>query len=128
MPEMRGRLDEHGQPVLDLRLAGGTNVLTALVDTGFDGDMLVHRDHLTGAGIDMLLSHVEFARLADGNEAVLYAVPSTIEWFGTSRAVTIHVLPSDAAADEPILIGCRLLRDSRLEIDFPREIVRVSLE
>ncbi len=37
---MDGRLDNRGQPVLDLGLAGARDTLTALIDTGFDGELL----------------------------------------------------------------------------------------
>jgi hypothetical protein len=65
-------------------------------------------------------------RLADGSEATLLGAPLVVDWLGEQRSVRADLVPAIRPASARPLIGCRLLRDSRLEIDFPRSTVLVS--
>ena len=51
MPTIEGHLDDQGMPVIDLQLLPSRSALTALLDTGFDGALLVFYDDLRRAGI-----------------------------------------------------------------------------
>lgn len=123
---MEGRLDPQGLPVLDLQLGTSGTRITALVDTGFDGELLLTNDQLRAAGIEVVFDRADQVRLADGSEVMLFGTTLEIDWHGEPRAVTADVVPASAPAGVRPLIGCRLLRDSRLEIDFPRGTVRLS--
>lgn len=126
MPTLEGRLDDAGFPLLDLRLIPSPRPLTALIDTGFDGELMVYYDDLRAAGIEAVFDRAVQARLADGSSTTLLGTILTVEWFDGPRQVHVDVVPAIRPAHAYPFIGCRLLRDSRLEIDFPRGSVLVS--
>ncbi len=122
---MEGHLDEHGQPVIEIRLAGSTDPFTFLIDTGFDGEMLLYEHQLSRAGIPLIYQDMTRARLADGSEATFFVMTASVEWHGEAREVSIDVIPRAAPPLAWGLIGCGLLRDSRLAIDFPAATVQI---
>jgi clan AA aspartic protease len=80
---------------------GATNMIEAIVDTGFNGELT-----LPLASIDALRlawSQSGRALLADGSEILFDSYEAVIEWDGAARPVTV-----DAAESEP-LIGMALL-------------------
>lgn len=126
MPTIEGLLNADGLPVIALELVGGTRPLTVLIDTGFDGDLLVYYDDLRGIGIEAQVDRIVQARLADGSEATLLGAMLTVNWYGDARAVRADLVPAIRPASALPLVGCRLLRDSRVDIDFARGTVLVS--
>ena len=122
---MDGRLDEHGQPVIEIRLGRSTDPFTFLIDTGFDGEMLLYEDQLSQAGIRLIYQDMTRARLADGSEATFFVAAATVQWHGEVREISIDVIPRAAPPLAWGLIGCGLLRDSRLAIDFPAATVQI---
>ena len=126
MPTIEGRLNDDGLPVIALDLIGGTRPLAALVDTGFDGELLVYYDDLRSIGIEARVDRIVQARLADGSEATLLGAMLTVNWYGDARAVRADLVPAIRPASALPLLGCRLLRDSRVDIDFPRGTVLIS--
>ena len=126
MPTIEGRLNDDGLPMIALDLIGGTRPLAALVDTGFDGELLVYYDDLRGIGIEARVDRVVQGRLADGSEATLLGAMLTVNWYGDARAVRADLVPAIRPASALPLVGCRLLRDSRVDIDFPRGTVLIS--
>ena len=126
MPTIEGHIDDQGMPLIDLQLIPSRSALTALLDTGFDGELLVYYDDLRRAGIEVAADRIVQARLADGSDATLLGAPLIIDWFGELRPVRADIVPAIRPANARPLVGCRLLRDSRLEIDFPRGTVLVS--
>lgn len=122
---MDGHLDERGQPVISIRLAGSTHPLTFLIDTGFDGEILLYEDQLARAGISLTYEDMARARLADGSEATLFIAAAAAEWHGELRQISVDVIPRAAPPSAWGLLGCGLLRDSRLAIDFPARTVEV---
>jgi len=113
-------------PFVDLSLAGATRFLPALLDTGYDGELLVYYDDLRGIGIEARVDRVVQARLADGSDATLLGASLTIDWLGEARSVQADIVPAIRPASARPLVGCRLLRDSRLDIDFQRGTVLIS--
>ena len=126
MPTIEGHLDDQGMPFIDLQLIPSRSARTALLDTGFDGELLVYYDDLHRAGIEVAADRIVQARLADGSDATLLGATLIIAWFGELRPVRADIVPAIRPANARSLVGCRLLRDSRLEIDFPRGTVLVS--
>jgi predicted aspartyl protease len=126
MPTIEGQLDDVGFPLLALRLIPSTRPLTVLIDTGFDGELMVYHDDLHAAGVEAVFDRAVQARLADGSQVTLLGAMLTVDWFGEPQRIHADVVPAIRPAHAYPLIDCRLLRDSRLEIDFPRGIVLVS--
>jgi predicted aspartyl protease len=127
MPTISGRLDGHGQPVVDLRIIGALRDATALVDTGYDGEILFYHDQLRDIGVQPIFTHMDRIRLADGTEIPLLVATVVVDWLGEPKPVNVDVVASSPPHDARSLIGCRLLRDALLEVDFPRGEVRISL-
>lgn len=82
MPVMDGHLDERGMPVLDLAVSPHAGRITTLIDTGFDGELLVYHDQLRAIGVDVVFDRAEQLRLADGSEVTLLGATLTIDWHG----------------------------------------------
>lgn len=126
MPAIEGRLDVFALPLLDLRFLPTSRALTVVIDTGFDGELMVYYDDLGRLGIEATVDRGVPARLADGSEVLWPGAALTVDWFGEPRRLRAILVPSIRPSRTYPLIGCRLLRDSRLEIDFPRGTVRIT--
>jgi predicted aspartyl protease len=126
MPTIEGRLDDTGFPLVDLQVVPSARTLAMLIDTGFDGELMLYHDDLRAAGIEAVFDHDVQVRLADGTLTSFLGTTLTIEWFGQPRRISVDVVPAIRPAHAYPVIGCRLLRDSRLEIDFPRRTVLVT--
>lgn len=122
---MDGRLDGNGQPVIPVRFLGATVPLTLLIDTGFDGELLLYPEQLSRLGIPATYQDMTRVRLADGSEATFFIASATVEWQGEPRPVSIDVIPRPAPPSARGLLGCGLLRDSRLSIDVPAGAVQI---
>ena len=122
---MDGRLDGNGQPVIPVRFLGATVPITLLIDTGFDGELLLYAEQLSRIGVPATYQDMTRVRLADGSEVTFFIANATVEWQGEPRTVSIDVIPRPAPASAKGLLGCGLLRDSRLSIDFPAGAVQI---
>ena len=123
---MDGRLDERGQPVLDLSLAGVADSLPVLIDTGFDGELIAYQDQLVQINLQPSYRDVERVRLADGTLVVTLVTNVAVSWHGAFRPVTVNVVTQDAPEGARALLGCQLLRDSTLEVAFPDGTIRIT--
>ena len=111
-----GRVNDVGLAEIELLVRGpsGRNLLvTALIDTGFTGDLTLSR-----GDIDVLLLDVVGTRrgeLANG-EFVLFTVYRAIaNWHGLDQEIAVVESNSDS------LVGMSLLQGSRLTIDVTSE-------
>ena len=116
MAQVVGSVDARNRPVV--RIAGGEDELLAIIDTGFNGDMIVSASGLRTLGCSAVGPTVDI-ELGDGSRARVRMTRASIEWLGAHR--TIQLLFAEAwqpAADEPCgLIGTRLLAPHLLLID-----------
>ena len=79
MATIVGRLDGRGQPIIDLRFVGTTDPLTAMIDTGYDGDVLCYHEQLSGIAGATGFVQSHRVRLADGTEVVLLVSRATLD-------------------------------------------------
>ena len=101
-------------PTATVEVIGGRKSieLTAIVDTGFDGDLCVPVKYAVQLGLELIgESPVEFADGTQKNE-LLFA--GSARFFGETHQVEITLTTSQDA-----LIGTRLLNRYALAIDFP---------
>lgn len=116
--ELRGRF-EHGMPYVSLRVEG--EELLALVDTGFDGYVM-----LSQADINRLrlreMGQTTY-RTADGQIHEGRVYQGRIEWMGNATAVAIDSTDGDFA-----LIGMGLLRSVRLVMEPALQILTLSAD
>jgi predicted aspartyl protease len=128
--DLVGKIDHLGRPIVRLALVGLEDDIPALVDTGCNLHLvttqsIARQAHLTKTGIQ------EGGQLAAG-DATFDLYVGTIEWFGKSRNVVIHVPAKETIQyrereDDPkCIIGTRLLRFSDLAISFHKNSVQIS--
>ncbi len=89
-----------------------TKVLTATVDTGFNGDVCIPTRHAVQLGLELIGE--EFVELADGAEKHQLVFAGSVHFFSETREVKIMLTDSEDA-----LIGTRLLNLFPLTIEFP---------
>ena len=125
--KLAGSVDERGRPTV--RLETPNESLLVVVDTGFNGDLMLSRDaaRVLGAASDFSETEVE---LGDGKNARVFEARTVIEWLGKQRPV--RVLISDELTthgDAPVgLLGTNLLAPHVLRIDFAEGSVSVEAE
>lgn len=100
---IEGHFDANLAPRLEVSTVGG-RVLDLVLDTGFNGELMLPRVILRELGFPYR-SRVR-VELADGYEG-------TILWFGRERVVGIFATGSDEG-----LMGTQMLFGCRLEIDL----------
>ncbi len=108
---MIGEVTRFREARVSLVLRGPANVavsVEAVVDTGFDGELVVPREVIDKLGLR--LRGVEQGTLADGSTASLPRYRARVEWDGQIRGVI--VLAGDGA-----LVGMSLMHKHRLTID-----------
>jgi len=89
--------------------SGGSHRVEVVIDTGFDGELILPRTVVAALGLTPQGTY--HARLADGRHVVLDYYEASIMWHGRPR--TVRVLQSGVVA----LLGMELLQGSRLILD-----------
>ena len=124
---LNGPLNQHGLPIVDIRVEGFPDPISVLVDTGFNGELIISEEQAQGSGILYLPGHAYPAMVANAQRPGFYPGAGYVSWFLERRGVNIHVLPGQTP-QEPWtpMIGTRLLADCHLEIDFPNRTVVIT--
>jgi clan AA aspartic protease len=100
------------QARLDLEVlgsSGGWHVVEAVIDTGFDGELMLSGALIAALGLASLGTY--HANLAHGKRTILKYYEATVMWHGRRRR--IEVLESGGVS----LLGMELLQGSRLILD-----------
>lgn len=101
-------------PTARIEIIGGRQAieLTAIVDTGFDGDLCLPTRVAVQLGLELIgESDVE---LADGTRRNQLVFAGSVQFFSETQEVQIMLTDS-----EDSLIGTNLLEKHRVSIDFP---------
>jgi predicted aspartyl protease len=122
-----GWIDARHRPLINLQAPNSDDPVPALVDTGFNGELLTD-----GSGADAfscqltgLYEEVE----AVGGAPLTAIARATIIWHGRVRDVDIHIVLNQnkrRRGDPVAIIGTLLLNDSKLTIDFVQQIVEIE--
>jgi clan AA aspartic protease len=120
MAREEGSVNARREAWLRVRTAGG-ETLDCLIDTGFDGALVLPRSdtsrlNLTVLGRVPIIGVGRIRSVADIAEL-------EVEWLGETRAVEVIVSGGDDS-----LLGTQLLDGSRLVIDYVNYTVTVSNE
>jgi predicted aspartyl protease len=114
---IEGKVNANGVPMISLKVAG--EVFRAVIDTGFNGDLELPeklrarvRPRLLGQATCLLAAGVTI-------QEDVYAVDFTFD------GETVEVEAAFANCGE-LLIGTKLLKSHRLEIDFVARTVRID--
>jgi clan AA aspartic protease len=107
-------------PTAQIHLIGGrqTIELTAVVDTGFDGDLCIPTRVAVQLGLELIGEQP--VELADGTQRGQLVFAGSVRFFGETREVQIMLTDSEDA-----LIGTSLLNHYPLAIEFPGGQVKV---
>jgi predicted aspartyl protease len=123
-----GTVDRLRRPVVRLETSAGDSFL-ALVDTGFNGELMLSQPDATALGFDV--SKVDIKALLAGDVAQkLREGSGRLNWLGSERRVELMVAPASTHRrmdDDPIaLIGTKLLTSHLLFIDFDTLTVEIE--
>ena len=109
---------EAGCPVLTLQLEGEAKPRLSILDTGFNGELMVPQSLATALG--WVPIGVVDCQTASGVTTTTL-VEGRISWFGVSRRVSAMTTDADI-----LLVGMELLHDCELRIRRDLAIVQVS--
>jgi predicted aspartyl protease len=127
MAKVTGSIDDRGRPVIRLEFADDSHLF--IVDTGFNGDMIVSAATARAMSLsrDEDVVRVEFG---DGRASQVVQAEAKLTWLGQTRLM--RVLISEAwhpRAEEPSgLIGTGLLSPHLLLIDFASRLVEIETQ
>lgn len=107
-------------PTVDLEVIGARRAvkLTAIVDTGFDGDVCLTVGVAVALGLELV--NRQRVELADGTQKDELVFAGKVRMLGRSHAVNMLLTASDDT-----LVGTRLLSRYALSIQFPRGELKV---
>jgi clan AA aspartic protease len=115
MESVTGEVDSLGRALVRLRVRREQHAeehdLTAWVDTGFTGELVVPRQLI--AKFNFPPSTSVMAELADGKQVLMDTFFCIVEWFGEQKVV--EVIESEKGFP---LLGVGLLVGRRLSVDY----------
>ena len=127
LSKLTGRTDHLGRPVI--RIEAGDESILALVDTGFNGELMMSETDARMLGFTILERTIHVKLAAEQSEEVLQAIGS-IDWMGKERRVSVLVTTDCSVLrrdDDPVaMIGTALLTPHLLKIDFASRLVEIE--
>ena len=130
MAKLIGSIDALGRPLLRLPISGGHDDLLALVDTGFNGELMTSLDVARSLRIT-LDEDLEPIELGTGTVERVYVGRIDMRWLGRQTRVEVLVSSRWPAPrpDAPVaLIGTRLLRPHQLIIYFDADTLEIETQ
>ena len=124
-----GSVDARGRPIIRLERPDRSDDLLAIVDTGFNGELLMSARDAAAHGFSSI-GVLSAAEVAGGVIQQVAEARATIRWLDEVRRVELlitqtHSLPR--SGDEPVvLIGTKLLAPHLLFIDFATGTVDIE--
>jgi predicted aspartyl protease len=130
-PELiRGGVDDLGRPFLKLDVAGFPEPVTALIDTGFNGAMIVDEYQATQMGLQISRHHRVSALLASQQSETFLLSRGRIGWLGEQPFISAFVIVETererVVRRQEIVLGVELMLNCRLEIDFVARSLTIS--
>ena len=127
MAKVLGSVDDRGRPVVRLEIQGDS--LLVLIDTGFNGTLMVTRAAARLLGVNPLGDETSI-ELGNGTTAQVFEAQTTIAWLGENRLV--RVLVADdwlTVGDAPVgLLGTAMLTPHLLMVDFAARTVEIETQ
>jgi len=130
LAEIIGHVDARNRPIVRLSIAGLEDDVPAIVDTGFNGELLINESDV-GRFQLRLHDFKETVELADRRQELLPHGTGRVLWFGRLRSVNVFIAQGDqpraARPDEPVaLLGTALLSPHKLTVDFATRRVFIT--
>jgi clan AA aspartic protease len=118
--EASGRITENFESVITLEIIteAGFEEIEVVVDTGFDGDLVLPKNLISSLNLIFLFS-TRIDLVGESNKEVDF-FRGQIKWLSNK------VLPVEIIQDESFLIGTNLLRHGKLWIDYQSNEVLIT--
>ncbi len=120
---MIGKMDDERRALLEVAIAnrmdGEPTVVTAWIDTAFDGHLVLSLQLIKDLELEPL-AETE-AILADGSKVVLETYLCFLNWFG--QQLPLQVIANDGRYP---LLGTALFEDRVLHIDYRQRVVQLD--
>ena len=113
-----GEVNSSREALVEIRLGGGQR-FECVIDTGFNGDLMLPRLFIDRLGIP-IRGRMVF-EIVGGTSLIAPVAYANIEWLDEQREVEIIVSDGDDA-----LIGTQLLAETTLSINYVTRIVSIS--
>jgi clan AA aspartic protease len=118
MPQESGSVNALREAMVEIRFAGG-HKLECVVDTGFDGALIVPASVAQTFGLSVV-ARLAF-ELVGGARMSADVALSEVEWLGQQRTVEVILSKGDDA-----LIGTEMFEDVKLIIDYANRLTMIS--
>ena len=130
MSEIIGHVDARDRPIVSLSVPGQEDQFLVIVDTGFNGQLLIHDAAATRLNCESRRVDVR-VEFADRGSRILDLGRGSIVWFGRHQEVDVWITTAEpgrtTTADQPIgLLGTGLLSPHKLTVDFATRRVVIS--
>jgi hypothetical protein len=132
LAEIVGHVDARDRPIVSVLVPGHEDAFSMIVDTGFNGQLLINETEIDRFGCELLNVEgpVEFA---DKERRALPLARGKIIWFGRLQDVEVWITSTElgraSVPDEPAgLLGTALLKPHALTVDFAARHVVISEE
>jgi predicted aspartyl protease len=116
-------------------VAGFSDSVIALIDTGFNGALLIDQSQAQKMGLLVRRNQMAKVRLASEKDETFYITTGAFHWFDELKYITAYVvietndnrrMRRQAKENEYILLGTELLGNCRLEVDFPARVTKIT--
>jgi predicted aspartyl protease len=130
LPELIGHVDPRNRPIISLSVSDQEDAFLAIVDTGFNGELLISETEVRRFKCEFL--HLEApVEFANRERHMVSLARSRIIWFGRVQEVRVWITAAEAGRgavlDEPVaLLGTALLNPYRLTVDFTKRRVVIT--
>ncbi|MDZ7291438.1 MAG: hypothetical protein ONB44_07650 [candidate division KSB1 bacterium] len=116
-----GLINEHGHPLVEVEVSGSrtTVKLSALLDSGFDGELCLPIEVAVPLGLELVA--VQTVEFADGSTKKELVFDGRLRWEGELRRTQVYLTASEQA-----LVGAGLLIDRLVTLDFRSGVVRIE--
>ncbi len=132
---IQGGIDDLNCPFVKLDLAGFSEPITAFIDTGFNGSMIVDEYQAKMMGLQISRNYPITAVLASQKPETFFLCRGRIAWLGEQPSISAFVIWETEEerlarrrrkGGEEIVLGVELLLNCRLEIDFAARSVTIA--
>jgi predicted aspartyl protease len=128
LPELVGHVDDRERPLVRVSLPDQERSFLALVDTGFNGWLLM--EAVDAVELGFVLREVAVSvELAGRGQSRLGTAHGHILWFGQRQLIEVLVSTGGGigSPDQPVaLLGTRLLNPHVLKVDFQTRLVSIT--
>ena len=125
-----GSVDGRHRPLIRVRFVGRDDDVLAIVDTGFNGQVMMASGDARLLGVTLLEDNEE-VELGHGKKVDVRLGEVRIEWLDEQHRVSVFVSerPEPTREGEPVmLLGTKLLSPHLLFVDFDARTVEIETQ